>query len=120
MRGKRSRFSALENHFLNTYFSGVYLSASDILHVGNSVGITLSMGSRELLMKELFNSSDAQGLLEQTFIAISKLIDERILQLQELMQVYPATSMSLDALGSKAHATKMLLLREMQGNTYER
>lgn len=120
MRAEVSRLSMLESHFLNTFFSGVYLGASDMLHVAHSVGIALDMSSRELLIKELFKKSDELGLVAETFGAIKALIDERMAELQSLMQAYPATSETLKKLHSKADASKMLLSQQMRGNPYER
>jgi len=116
---ERSKFTALENHFLNTFFSGLYLSSSDIINVGKEVDLKMDMNNRELLIKELLNKSDQNGTLAQVIVLLNKLIDERIAEYHRLSIDYPGATEPLARLAQKANGTKSLLAREVRGNPYE-
>ncbi len=116
---ERSKFTALENHFLNTYFSGLYLSQSDLIAIGKSVGIPMVMNSREMLIKQLLNESDSAGTIAQTMQQLGILIDERIQEYQRLSLDYSNSRDIMAKLAQKATGTKSLLARESRGNPYE-
>lgn len=114
-----SKFLTLENHFLNTFFSGLYLSASDFITIAKENGLDLSMHSREMLIKELLNETDKLGNLNGVIAALNRLIDERITTYHRLSIEYPAARAPLSRLAQKANGTKSLLARESRGNPYE-
>lgn len=118
-REVRSKFLTLENHFLNTFFSGLYLSAADFIRIASMNGLTLTMNSREMLIKELLNETDKLGTINGVVAALNKLIDERITAYHRLSLEYPATRAPLAKLAQKATATKSLLARDLRGNPYE-
>ncbi len=115
----KSKFTALENHFLNTFFSGIYISANEFITIGRKTGLQLGMNSRELLIKELLNKSDANGTLNQTAELLNTLIQERIDRYNALSRDYPNSGLQLSGLVQKANATKSLLTRESQRSPYE-
>ncbi|MGD9718301.1 MAG: hypothetical protein AB7U24_03600 [Sulfurimonadaceae bacterium] len=115
----KSKFVALENNFLNTFFSGLYISANEFREIGAKVGITMDMNSRELLIKELLNKSDSEGTLQQVVTLLDTLIEERTASYHALSKDYPAAAPALSMLARKAAATKSLLSRETQRNPYE-
>lgn len=114
-----SQFLALENHFLNTFFSGLYISAADFISIARQNGLVLHMHSREMLIKDLFNESAKIGTLEGVFASLNALVDERIAQLHRLSMNYPTARGPLSLLAQKAMGTKSLLARELKGNPYE-
>jgi len=116
---ERSKFLSLENHFLNTFFSGLYLSAADFIIIGRSNGLELRMNSREMLIKDLLNESDKSGTLNGVIASLTSLIDERISAVHRLSLDYPGARTSLSRLAQKANGTKALLAREARGNPYE-
>ncbi|MGD9970505.1 MAG: hypothetical protein AB7S65_08610 [Sulfuricurvum sp.] len=116
---ERSKFLALENHFLNTFFSGLYLSAADFIAIGKESGLELEMHSREMLIKDLLNESDKSGTLAKVIASLNHLIDERINAYHRLSLDYPGASAALSRLAQKATGTKSLLARESRGNPYE-
>jgi hypothetical protein len=116
---ERSQFLTLENHFLNTFFSGLYLSASDFITIGNTNGLELKMNSREMLIKDLLNESLKIGTLQGVIASLNALIDERISTCQRLSLEYPSARPPLAKLAQKATGTKALLAREARGNPYE-
>lgn len=115
----KSKFSALENNFLNTFFSGNYISANEFIAIGKKVNIPMGMSSRELLIKELLNKSDANGTLDQVVTLLETLLNERIAAYHELSKNYPATASMFAMLVQKTKATSSLLNRETQRNPYE-
>lgn len=116
---ERSKFLSLENHFLNTFFSGLYLSAGDFIAIGRENGLNLQMHSREMLIKDLLNESDKTGTLNGVIAALNRLIDDRISAYHRLSLEYPGTRIALAKLAQKANGTKALLARESRGNPYE-
>lgn len=116
---ERSKFTSLENHFLNTFFSGLYLSAADFITIGRENGLDLEMHSLEMLIKDLFNKSDKNGTISSVFAALNRLIDERISTYHRLSLEYPGARAALAKLAQKTNGTKALLARESRGNPYE-
>ncbi len=116
---ERSQFMTLENHFLNTFFSGLYLSAADFISIGNANGLNLRMHSREMLIKDLLNESNKIGTLKDVITSLNTLIDERISVCHRLSLEYPLARIPLAKLAQKANGTKALLAREARGNPYE-
>lgn len=116
---ERSQFMALENHFLNTFFSGLYLSAADFIAIGNNNGLELRMHSREMLIKDLLNESNKIGTLQGVIASLNTLIDARINTCHRLSLEYPSARAPLAKLAQKANGTKALLAREARGNPYE-
>ena len=115
----RSKFTALENHFLNTFFSGLYISSGELIALGKSVGLTMEMNSREKLIKELLNQSHDAGTLPQVIAALNKIIDARIGEYHRLSLEYPEAHAPMAKLAQKANGTKSLLARESRGTPYE-
>ncbi len=115
----KSKFTTLENHFLNTFFSGIYISAKEFITIGKEVGVEMSMNSRELLIKELLNKSDANKTLEKTITMLNALVQERVEKYHALSRDYPLSNAPLSQLAQKANATKSLLTREIQRSPYE-
>lgn len=118
-RSMKSKFTALENHFLNTFFSGIYISANEFITIASKVNLKLGMNSRELLIKELLNKSDENGTLNQTVALLNALVQERIHKYNALSIDYTGSSQMLAKLAQKATATASLLARESQRSPYE-
>lgn len=116
---ERSKFLSLENHFLNTFFSGLYLSAGDFIAIGRANGLDLQMHSREMLIKDLLNESDKIGTTNDVIASLNRLIDERVSAYHRLSLEYPGARTALAKLAQKATGTKALLARESRGNPYE-
>lgn len=116
---ERSKFLSLENHFLNTFFSGLFLSAADFIAIARANGLDLQMHSREMLIKDLLNESEKIGTLSGVIAGLNRLIDERISAYHRLSLEYPGARAPLAKLAQKASGTKSLLARESRGNPYE-
>ncbi len=118
-QSERSKFTALENNLLNTFFSGLYLSSADLMEIAKKVGIPLQMNARNLQIKELLNKSYDAGTLTQVLGLLNTIIDDRIQAYHRLSLDYPAAREPFVKLAQKANATKSLLAREGRGNPYE-
>jgi hypothetical protein len=118
-RSIKSKFTSIENNFLNTFFSGIYISANEFIQIGKKVELQMGMNSRELLIKELLNKSDANGTLPQVVALLDKLIQERITKYHSLSMDYPGSAMMLSTLAQKANASKSLLAASAHRNPYE-
>ncbi len=116
---QQSKFLTLENHFLNTFFSGLYLSAADFIAIGRENEMAIAMHSREMLIKELLNRADESGKLPSVIASLNRLIDQRIEECHRLSLAYPGARAALAKLAQKATGTKSLLARESRGNPYE-
>ncbi|MGZ5207653.1 MAG: hypothetical protein ACXWB0_01405 [Sulfuricurvum sp.] len=116
----RSKFLSLENQFLNTFYSGLYLSAADFISIAALNGLELKMHSREMLIKDLLNETEKLGTLDGVVTALNRLIDDHISTYHRLSLAYPAARVPLSKLAQKATGTKSLMARESRGNPYER
>ena len=116
---QQSKYFCIENHFLNTFFSGLYLSAADFMALGREIGLQMQMHSREMLIKELLNKADENGKIGDVIASMNRLIDERIAECHRLSLDYPGTRGALAKLAQKATGSKALLAREVRGNPYE-
>jgi len=118
-KSMKSKFTSIENQFLNTFFSGLYISANEFIAIGAKVGLKMGMNTRELLIKELLNKSDEQGNLGEVTKLLNDLVQARIDEYNSLSRDYPAAAPILGALAQKANSTRTLLAREQRGNPYE-
>ncbi|NOQ29697.1 MAG: hypothetical protein GQ570_01105 [Helicobacteraceae bacterium] len=115
-----TKFTTLENHFLNTFFSGFYLSSSDLINIGKEEGINLQMNPRELVIKSLLNEADREDKLTNITTALIKLIDDRTSSLHRLSMDYPGALEALSRQAQKVTSSKSILARELRGSVYER
>lgn len=116
---ENTKFSAIENHFTNTFFSGLYISSTNMINIAKKLDITLQMNPRELVLKNLLIEADKQNLLQNLSALIYELIDERVQQLHRLTLEYPNARVAIANLAQKANSSKALLARELRGNIYE-
>lgn len=115
----QGKFIALENQFLNTFFSGLYFSATDFINMAAENNLKLDMHTREMLIKDFLNGSDKEERLNQAIAILNRHIDDRISTYHRLSLEYPLARGPLAKLAQKATGTKALLAREMRGNPYE-
>lgn len=113
----KSKFTSIENQFLNTFFSGLYISANEFIDIGAKVGLKMGMNTRELLIKELLNKSDKEGNLSKVVELLNTLVQDRIDEYNRLSRDYPASASILASLAHKANSTRALL--KQRGNPYE-
>jgi hypothetical protein len=116
---ENTKFTAIENHFTNTFFSGLYISSANMLNMAKKLEISIHMNPRELVLKNLLIEADKKNILQNFAILINELIDERVQQLHRLSLEYPDARVVIAALAQKANSSKAFLARELRGNPYE-
>jgi len=114
-----SQYAVLEKHFLNTFYSGIYLAPSEIVKIAKRFDIELGFKNREVLIKQLLSDASKHNKINEVLYAISTLINERINSYKELIQNYPNTAAKLMQTVQKLKSTDLLLKRELRGNPYE-
>ncbi len=115
----QSPFQSLENHFLNVFHAGVYISGQELVNVGKQHGFDIPMKNRELVIKNLLNTANDNGKLSEVVADISALIHERIKLLNGYASDYPHAANYLQSLIQRATSTDLLLKRQQRANPYE-
>jgi hypothetical protein len=114
---KSSPYSGVERHLLNTFFSGVYISAKDFVLVGRALGFEgLSLKNRELIIKDLIAKANSENRVTELAEEIVKIIDLRVSEYRELLENYPKTAPVLTPLVQKAISSKKLVFSTLRGN----
>ena len=116
---KVSPFQTLENHFLNVYHAGVYLSAQEMVNVGKTFGYDIPLKSRELIIKNLLNTANDKDELASVIANLSTIIQERIQTLNTLATDFPKAATFLKGIIQRTTSTDLLLKRQLQANPYE-
>ena len=116
---KASPFQTLENHFLNVYHAGVYLSAKEMINVGKEFGYDIPLKSRELIIKKLHNTANDKDELSAVITKLSSIVQERIKTLNALASDFPKAAAFLQGIIQRTTSTDMLLKRQQKANPYE-
>jgi hypothetical protein len=117
LKSKREReeeranpYGGIERQLLNTYFSGLYISAKDFLNIGRDMGFSdLALKSRELLIKEIIARADKEGRTDEVANRVIDIINQRVNIYSQLIDAYPKSVSQLSQLVQKANATKRLV-----------
>ena len=116
---RNNPYSGVERQLLNTFFSGIYISAKEFLDIGRDMKIdNLALKSRELLIKEIISRADKN---EQTLELANRLvviISERVKSYQILTDNYPKSIGIISQLVQKANASKRLIQGMVRANPY--
>ncbi len=116
---KPSPFQNLENHFLNVFHAGVYISGQEMVDVGKKFGFEIPLKNRELVIKNLLNTAYEEGNLPAVMMELSHLIQDRIKTLNTLALDYPHTAGYLQTLIQRTSSTDKLLKQQQRPNPYE-
>ena len=114
-----SPFKALESHFLNTFQSGLYISAQEFADIGKKYDIEVALKTRELIIKTLLNEALEKDKLQEVVLDLSAVINSRIQAMQELSTQYPKAASFLQSIVQKINASNLLLKRQQAANPYE-
>jgi hypothetical protein len=108
---EQSPYSGVERQLLNTFYSGLYISAKELLDLGRESGVdNIALKSRELLLKEIFSQSHKNGNVAEVMRRLRLLVDKRVAEYQSLFQKYPNSRGVILPLLQKAHGTKRVLV----------
>jgi len=112
---RKSPYSGIEQQLLNTFFSGVYISAKEFLDIGREMGYSdLAMKNRELLLKEIIARAEQEKRIEEFAKKIDILIGQRKKEYSNLIETYPKTSQLLSQLIHKATSTQRLIHHQIR------
>ena len=110
---------SLEKRLLSTFFSGIFITNSDIVKIGKHFNIVLAHKKKELILKELFTEAKKNSIFKEVSMMIIDIINDRIEQYKQLIDKYPKSQQIINKWIQKANSLKLLLQREMAGNIYE-
>jgi len=111
-------YEGIERHLMAVYYSGVYITNADIVHVGKSMGLDMAMKDRLALLKDLMHHAHETGTKAQMMQGFIVILQERSNTYGELAQNFPAAAPLLQNMMQKARSTALLLQREMRSDPY--
>jgi hypothetical protein len=105
---KEKSYSGPEIQLLNTGLSGVYLSAKDLMNIGEKAGVqNLALKSRELILKQLFSETEN---LDEVKRLIRVKIDAIAKEYKTLGDNYPESRNILFPMIQKANGMKARII----------
>ena len=116
---RNNPYRGIEQQLLNTFFSGIYISAKEFLDIGREMGMdNLALKSRELLIKEIVSRADKNGQTPELVNRLVLIISSRIKEYQKLIDSYPKSVGIVSQLVQKANASKRLIQGMVRANPY--
>ncbi len=81
---------SISRHLSTPYKTGVYISIPDLITVARSLDIPVVIrDTREWMIEELFKIAVDYGKLGDLVDKLKEIIEDKILQIQELLKQYP-------------------------------
>ncbi len=112
-------YEGVENHLLSLFYSGVYITNSEIIEIGRSIGLNLPMKERSALLKQILRHAHESGETSKILESFIYLLNRRIEDYKKLAQSFPEASVLIKEWIHKADSIILLMKREMRGNIYE-
>ena len=116
---KSSPFQTLENHFLNVFHAGVYISGQEMVDIGKKFNYDIPLKNRELVIKNLLNTANDEENLQAVIVELSQLIQGRIKTLTNLALDYPNAAAYLQTIIQRSTSSDRLLKQQQRSNPYE-
>lgn len=110
---------ALQKKLLTLYFSGIYLTSSDLLIIAQTLEIELPSKEREILIKYLFKEALAQNKLEPLLEQIVGLLNQRSENYRTLTIGFPAISPLTSSWVNKINSIKSIIFAMKRKSIYE-
>ena len=110
---EQESYTSFDRELLNTYFSGLYFSASDLVNLAKKLDLNLPIKGREILLKKIISYSHENNSLDVLSSEFSKMVDLRVKEYSTLLENYPQSQKILMPLITKANATKKLILTKL-------
>jgi hypothetical protein len=114
-----SPFQNLENHFLNVFHAGVYLSGQEMVDIAKKFNYDIPLKNRELVIKNLLNTANDENNLPAVVLELSHLIQNRIKTLNALALDYPNAAAYLQTMIQRSASSDKLLKQQQRSNPYE-
>jgi hypothetical protein len=108
-----NNYLGIEKEFLNTFFSGIYFSASDLVILAKKIGLDLPIKGREILLKKIVSYSHEKNSFDVLSSELTKMLDDRISEYSDLLNKYNGSQKIILPLITKAQATKKLVLTKI-------
>ncbi|WP_457594707.1 hypothetical protein [Hydrogenimonas sp.] len=112
-------YEGVERHLTALFYSGVYITNSDIVQIGRSLGLDLPMKDRTALLKQIMRFAHEEGRKRELMQGFHTLIKERSDHYAKLLEEFPEAAPLIEEWLRKARATALLLQREMRSSPYE-
>ncbi len=112
-------YESVESRLLALFYSGVYITNTEIVEIGKELGLDLPMKERSALLKHLMRHAHDNRETSRMLKSFITLLKKRITAYRELAQNFPEASDIVGEWIQKANSTILLLQREMRSNPYE-
>ncbi len=112
-------YESVESRLLALFYSGVYITNTEIVEIGKELGLDLPMKDRTALLKHLMRHAHDNGETPRMLKGFIALLKKRIAAYRDLAESFPEASDLVGEWIHKANSTILLLQREMRSNPYE-
>ena len=113
------KYQHLVGQMLTLFFSGVYITSHDMIHIAHELGHELPSKNRELILKNLFLECEKAHQMPQLVQKLIILLQTRIEAYSKLTQLYPTIHAVSFSWIQKAHTIIKLLQQQLRVNPYE-
>lgn len=113
------KYQHLVGQMLTLFFSGVYITSHDMIHIAHELGHELPSKNRELILKNLFLECEKAHQMPQLVQKLIVLLQTRIEAYSKLTQLYPTIHAVSFSWIQKAHTIIKLLQQQLRVNPYE-
>lgn len=114
-----SKHQFLINQLLTLFFSGIYITTSDLLRIAKKLGFEMPSKSREIILKNLFAQSEKESKSWLLYDELITLLQSRVLKYREITTSFPAIQSVSGQWARKSNTIIRLLQQEKRGNPYE-
>lgn len=114
-----SKYQNSINQLLTLFFSGVYITSSDMLEMAKALEFEFPSKNRELILKNLFLHCEKENKMTQLTQKLMVLLYDRIAQYKALTQQYPNIHEVSALWIQKANTMIKLLQQQSRVNPYE-
>ncbi len=109
----------LEKQLLALHYSGSYITNFEFKEIADSLGLEVDLADREKMVKNLLKTSGEQNRQKELFDAVCELLQKRIKEYQQLLELYPDAKDIVGGYIQKTRSTIMLLQQRSRMNPYE-
>ena len=114
-----SKHQFLINQLLTLFFSGIYITTSDLLSIAKKLGFEMPSKSREIILKNLFAQSEKERKSSLLYDELITLLQTRVLKYREITTSFPSIQSVSGQWARKSNTIIRLLQQEKRGNPYE-
>ncbi len=112
-------FNIFEKQILALHYNGSYISSFEFQQIGKEAGIEVDLADREKMLKVLLKKAQEEDKLPQLIQAFTKLLNSRIMEYQNFLQLFPDAKEVIGEYIQKTRSTMLLLQQRLRMNPYE-